>query len=271
MAFDLMYAGGELLLELPLRERRNRLEAVVEALVERVVSPVVVDERARESQSVLFAGEESAGVERLMISPSRLVESAEDIDRAYADARARANEGVMLKAAESVVSAGAARPRVGEAEARAGDAGCGGDGRGVWAWQARWNPERLHVRGAWRRRRAAECGQGLLGTDRYGDRRDERVDDGAYAGRPGILSHGRAADGAGGSLQQHHAQWASCERICDAVPANLADQNGQAGRARSIRWSGWKRSISRRWISRWRLSAQSSARFMHWQRIRRRS
>ena len=74
MAFDLMYAGGELLLELPLRERRNRLEAVVEKLVERVVSPVMVDERARDAQAVLFAGEESAGVERLMISPSRLVE-----------------------------------------------------------------------------------------------------------------------------------------------------------------------------------------------------
>jgi len=87
MAFDLMYAGGELLLELPLRERRNRLEAVVEELVERVVSSVIVDERARDSQTVLFAGPESEGVERLMISPSRLVESAEDIDRAYADAR----------------------------------------------------------------------------------------------------------------------------------------------------------------------------------------
>jgi DNA ligase-1 len=106
MAFDLMYAGGELLLELPLRERRNKLEAVVEELVERVVSPVIVDERARESQTVLFAGTESAGVERLMISPSRLVESAEDIDRAYADARARANEGVMLKAAGSVYQPG---------------------------------------------------------------------------------------------------------------------------------------------------------------------
>ena len=106
MAFDLMYAGGELLLEVPLRERRNRLEAVVEGLVERVVSPVIVDERARDSQKVLFAGTESAGVERLMISPSRLVESAEDIDRAYADARARANEGVMLKAAESVYQPG---------------------------------------------------------------------------------------------------------------------------------------------------------------------
>jgi DNA ligase-1 len=106
MAFDLMYASGELLLERPLRERRNRLEAVVEELVERVVSPVIVDERARDSQSVLFAGAESKGVERLMISPSRLVESAEDIDRAYAEARARANEGVMLKAAGSVYQPG---------------------------------------------------------------------------------------------------------------------------------------------------------------------
>jgi DNA ligase-1 len=106
MAFDLMYAGGELLLERPLRERRNRLEAVVEELVERVVSPVIVDERARDSQSVLFAGVESEAVERLMISPSRLVESAEDIDRDYADARARANEGVMLKAAGSVYQPG---------------------------------------------------------------------------------------------------------------------------------------------------------------------
>ena len=106
MAFDLMYAGGELLLEMPLRERRNKLEAVVEELVERVVSPVMVDERARDAQSVLFAAVESEAVERLMLSPSRLVESAEDIDRAYADARARANEGVMLKAAGSLYQPG---------------------------------------------------------------------------------------------------------------------------------------------------------------------
>jgi len=106
MAFDLMYAGGELLLDLPLRDRRNRLEAVAEDLVERVVSPVIIDERARNSQAVLFAGPESAAVERLMISPSRLVKSAEDIDRAYADARARANEGVMLKAAASIYQPG---------------------------------------------------------------------------------------------------------------------------------------------------------------------
>ncbi len=106
MAFDLMYAGGELLLERPLRERRNWLEAVVERLVERAVSPLIVDERARDPQTVLFAAAESKEVERLMISPLRLVESTVDIDRAYADARARANEGVMLKAAGSVYQPG---------------------------------------------------------------------------------------------------------------------------------------------------------------------
>ena len=106
MAFDLMYAGGELLLELPLRERRNRLEAVVENLVERTVSPITVDERARDAQTVLFAAAESERLGRLMISPTRLVESAEDIERAYAEARARANEGVMLKAASSIYQPG---------------------------------------------------------------------------------------------------------------------------------------------------------------------
>jgi DNA ligase 1 len=106
MAFDLMCANGELLLELPLRERRNSLEAVTENLVDRVTSPVIVDERARDSQTFMFALEESPAVGRLMISPTRLVESAEDIDRAYTEARARANEGVMLKAADSVYQPG---------------------------------------------------------------------------------------------------------------------------------------------------------------------
>jgi DNA ligase 1 len=101
MAFDLMYAGGELLLTLPLRERRNRLEAVAERLVDVVRAPVRIDARKRGAQGLMFAEEDGEGVERLMISPSRLVESAEDIERAYAEARARANEGVMLKAAGS--------------------------------------------------------------------------------------------------------------------------------------------------------------------------
>jgi DNA ligase-1 len=101
MAFDLMYAGGALILNLPLSERRNRLEAVAERLVETVRSPLTVDERKDAAQAAMFLESDGDGVDRLMISPARLVQSAEDIGRAYADARARANEGVMLKAATS--------------------------------------------------------------------------------------------------------------------------------------------------------------------------
>jgi DNA ligase 1 len=104
MAFDLLFEGGELLLPLPLRERRGRLEAVVERL-----GPVTVaglDQPVEPSaQAGLFDGEgEASGedpLQRLMLSPARLVESVEAIEQAYADARAQANEGVMLKAAGS--------------------------------------------------------------------------------------------------------------------------------------------------------------------------
>jgi DNA ligase-1 len=119
MAFDLMFAGGELLLGRPLRQRRNRLEVEAERLVEIAQSPLALRERT--AQGLLFGDRqpihrEEAAVDgapdlevlrpRLMLAPSRLVESAEEIDRAYADARARANEGVMLKAADSVYQPG---------------------------------------------------------------------------------------------------------------------------------------------------------------------
>ncbi len=106
MAFDLLYAEGALLLGRPLEERRNRLEGVVERLVEVARSPLAVDERAKLPQGLMFAEPEGELVERLLLAPSRLVESVEDIERAYAEARARANEGVMLKAADSVYQPG---------------------------------------------------------------------------------------------------------------------------------------------------------------------
>lgn len=106
MAFDLLYSDGALLLDRPLQERRNRLEAIVEKLTAQVVAPITIDERTRKAQAILFAGEEGTAFPRLLLSPSRLVESADDIDRAYADARSRANEGVMLKAADSIYQPG---------------------------------------------------------------------------------------------------------------------------------------------------------------------
>jgi DNA ligase-1 len=119
MAFDILYAAGELTLHLPLRERRNRLEAIAERIASRTVAPLIpVPEQP--AQSTLFPAHvlgaprldsetwdgSAKNIPRLILSPSRLVESAEDIDRAYAAARARSNEGVMIKAADSVYQPG---------------------------------------------------------------------------------------------------------------------------------------------------------------------
>jgi DNA ligase-1 len=110
MAFDLLYANGELLLERPLSERRNALEALVERLGPLGTIPVPIADRFAAAQGVLFAPSDATPLPdplpRLMLSPSRLVESAEEIDRAYAAARARANEGIMLKAAASAYQPG---------------------------------------------------------------------------------------------------------------------------------------------------------------------
>ncbi len=140
MAFDLLYADGGLTLDQPLRQRRIRLEELAADLGPVAHSPLVLPETPKTSkpnrgkaaaaasagQAQIFNddgrrtegsaspepgttedGAIAAGgslqplVPRLLLSPARLVETAAAIDQAYADARARANEGVMLKAAGS--------------------------------------------------------------------------------------------------------------------------------------------------------------------------
>ncbi len=104
MAFDLLYEAEELILPLPLRARRDRLERVVERL--RPVTVAGWDAPIEpKAQAGLFDGaEERAGggaLQRLMLSPAKLVQSVEAIEQGYVNARAQANEGVMLKAAGS--------------------------------------------------------------------------------------------------------------------------------------------------------------------------
>jgi DNA ligase 1 len=109
MVFDLLYADGELLLHHPLRDRRNRLEAIAERLTATVRSPLTIaepDKRGHTGQTLLFAVPSSEPIPRLQLSPSSLVQSANEIDRAYTAARARANEGIMLKAAGSTYQPG---------------------------------------------------------------------------------------------------------------------------------------------------------------------
>jgi DNA ligase-1 len=90
MAFDLLARHGELLLDQPLSVRRQQLEALVAA-----AAPFTLPAGA--AQGSLFAGDEFAGFPRLRLAPATRLVSAEQLDRAYQDARARGNEGIMLK------------------------------------------------------------------------------------------------------------------------------------------------------------------------------
>jgi DNA ligase-1 len=112
MAFDLLYRGESLLLEQPLALRRALLEEVCAAQAPHtVVSSTPEEAESPHNQGALFAEPDAALVPgdafaRLVLAPIARLSSAEQLEQAYVDARARGNEGVMLKAAASVYQPG---------------------------------------------------------------------------------------------------------------------------------------------------------------------
>jgi DNA ligase 1 len=113
MAFDLIYRGDALLLEEPLAVRRAMLEEVFAVQsAHTVVSSTPKQTDLPRMQGALFA-ESNAGpapgesaFARLVLASVERLSSAEQLEQAYVDARARGNEGVMLKAAASVYQPG---------------------------------------------------------------------------------------------------------------------------------------------------------------------
>ena len=113
MAFDLLYRGDSLLLERPLAERRTMLEEVFAAQAPHsVVSSTPRKADSPHGQGALFVepdvapeSSESAFARLVLASVERL-STAEQLEQAYVDARARGNEGVMLKAAASLYQPG---------------------------------------------------------------------------------------------------------------------------------------------------------------------
>ncbi len=115
MAFDVLYRGDALLLEQPLAARRTLLEQVCAAQAPHTAVGTLSQEKAESAggQAALFTDIEtepvplSAGAfPRLVLAPIERLASADQLEQAYIDARARGNEGVMLKAAASVYQPG---------------------------------------------------------------------------------------------------------------------------------------------------------------------
>ena len=109
MAFDLLLCEENLLLEAPLRQRREALElwGVTAWRTAGEQTNVVGDTAA---QAMLFATDDVTNVEhrhtRLTIAPVKPVASVIDIDEAFSAAQLRGNEGLMLKALDSIYEPG---------------------------------------------------------------------------------------------------------------------------------------------------------------------
>ena len=113
MAFDLLYRGDALLLERPLAVRRAILEEVYAQQWPRtVISSTPTEAESPRNQAGLFAASDprpetgESGFARLVLAGVAQLSSAEQLEQAYLDARARGNEGVMLKAAASLYQPG---------------------------------------------------------------------------------------------------------------------------------------------------------------------
>jgi DNA ligase 1 len=109
MAFDLLLAGDDLLLHVPLRLRRERLQAWTAKALQSVDAKSLQALTAS-PQASLFATdivtdrEETSA--RLKLAPISQAASPQQIEKAFSAAQARGNEGLMLKSLESAYQPG---------------------------------------------------------------------------------------------------------------------------------------------------------------------
>jgi DNA ligase 1 len=102
MAFDVLYCEGKMVLDRSLRERRALLEHVTSTNADQTI----VSSVGAYGQENLFVRSEEKAFPRLMLAPAVRLKSAEQLEVAYVEARARGNEGVMLKALNSIYQPG---------------------------------------------------------------------------------------------------------------------------------------------------------------------
>jgi len=99
MAFDVLYAGGELLIEKPLEERRKILEQSFASVPKDGF--VVEQSMATENPQGRLVFEPAIGTRsgepRVILAPALTADSAEKLEEIFSAARERGNEGLMIK------------------------------------------------------------------------------------------------------------------------------------------------------------------------------
>ena len=104
MAFDVIYAGGELLIEKPLEERRKILEQSFAAVPKDgfIIEHNMATENPQGRlvfEATVFESTvgTTGGTPRVILAPSVTADSAEILEEIFAAARERGNEGLMIK------------------------------------------------------------------------------------------------------------------------------------------------------------------------------
>jgi len=108
LAFDVFYAGGELLLERPLRERMKVLDELL-APERRIHRRGTEAQRRLGTQSQLVFGESATQEDqhiRIIRAPFARATKPEELEELFTAAQARGNEGLMIKDLESPYTPG---------------------------------------------------------------------------------------------------------------------------------------------------------------------
>ena len=112
MAFDVLYASGELLTEKPLHERRKILEHVFAAVPKDGFTAEYSMAVENPQGALVFEpaiGEPaigSSGTPRVILAPALTANSAENLEEIFTAARERGNEGLMIKDPDSTYTPG---------------------------------------------------------------------------------------------------------------------------------------------------------------------
>ena len=108
LVFDVLYAGGELAIDRPLRERSQILDGL---LTQKTPARVGDSARRRAGKTgtqgkLLFGDEEETVAARVIRAPVFLASSPAELDELFAAAQERGNEGLMIKDLNSAYTPG---------------------------------------------------------------------------------------------------------------------------------------------------------------------
>ena len=105
VAFDVLFANGELTIDRPLRERSQMLSKIVDQWVE--TQHVASSLSGAKQSNLVFASEDVLPTSpRVIRAPVCEANTADDIDRLFMEARARGNEGLMIKNPDTLYAPG---------------------------------------------------------------------------------------------------------------------------------------------------------------------